>query len=86
MINPLTNHPLFIDAYYPTEKIAIEIDGPQHYKFTPLFHETVKNFKEAQFRDKVKDELLKKHGIQVIRILHPDVKEIRIKLSSIKVQ
>ena len=86
LINPLTNHPLFIDAYYPTEKIAIEIDGPQHYKFTPLFHGTVENFKEAQFRDKVKDELLKKHGIQVIRILHPDVKEIRTKLSSIKVQ
>ena len=50
-----------VDFYCSKAKLAIELDGSQHY--TP----------EAKDYDCVRTEFLKKHGITVIRILNRDV-------------
>ena len=50
-----------LDFYCSKAKLAIELDGSQHY--TP----------EAKDYDCVRTEFLKKHGITVIRILNRDV-------------
>ena len=50
-----------LDFYCSKAKIAIELDGSQHYK------------PEAREYDKQRTEFLKKHGIDVIRILNRDV-------------
>ena len=46
-----------IDFYFPKKKLAIEIDGRQHYFYKRQYESDVK-----------KDELLKSMGINVIRI------------------
>ena len=43
--NPKTNHNLYIDIYYPKFKLAIEIDGTQHYKYSSKFYKTIEDFK-----------------------------------------
>lgn len=84
--NPETNRPLFIDAYFSKEKIAIEVDGGQHYAFTKIFHQTMEDFHRIQQRDRIKDKILKEHGITVIRIRHANVKEIKNLLDKVSMQ
>ena len=50
-----------IDFYCPTLKIAIEIDGIQHY------------YQEGIAKDKFRTEYLNKQGIQVIRITNKQI-------------
>ena len=77
LINPMTNRKLFVDIYYPKLKLAIEIDGAQHYKETPFFKETLEY---RQYKDNKKDELLKENNINIIRIIKPNYKYIKEKL------
>lgn len=81
--NPKTNRPLFIDSYYKSLSLAFEFDGMQHYKYCSKFHKNMEQFKENQERNKEKDKLLKKHGIDVIRIKKGTIKEITSLLESI---
>lgn len=70
--NHKTGRNLFIDIYYPKLYLAIEIDGEQHYTPSTLF----KDFKETQYRDNIKNLLVREHGIKIIRILKPNEKYI----------
>lgn len=77
LINPKTNRHLFIDIYYPELKLAIEIDGAQHYKYISYFKETLEY---RQYKDNIKDKLLIKNGIDIIRIIKPSEEYIKEKL------
>lgn len=68
LVNPKTGKNLFLDIYYPDLNLAIEADGIQHYKYNTWFHSSFKEFKHSQYRDRIKDQLLKEHGIDVLRI------------------
>ena len=57
--------PQHLDFYFPDKKIAIEIDGLQHSKNINYFNN---NLIKNKLRDKNKDILCKKHGVQLIRI------------------
>lgn len=58
---------LFLDFYIPYKKIAIEVQGEQH--FTPVKRfGGVEYFLEQQNRDRIKKELCEKHGIKIIYI------------------
>jgi very-short-patch-repair endonuclease len=57
-----------IDIYLPDEKLGIEYDGAQHYKFCPVFHKTESDFKRQQWLDKEKERKCKEVGITLIRI------------------
>lgn len=45
---------IYIDFFIPRVKVAVEINGAQHDKFTPFFHGTKTGFTKAKERDKKK--------------------------------
>ena len=58
---------LFLDFYIPYKKIAIEVQGEQH--FTPVRRfGGIDYFKVQQERDKIKKELCDEHGIKLFYI------------------
>ncbi len=57
---------LFADFFIPSLKIMIEVNGEQHYKFTPRFHTNRMAFFKAVQRDKKKAEFCEKNGIRLI--------------------
>lgn len=46
----------YLDFYIPLLKIAIEVQGEQHFKFTPFFHGTMNGFLKAKRIDNNKKE------------------------------
>lgn len=80
LINPKTNRKMYVDFYIPSEKIAIEYDGMQHDKYIEFIHKNYKNFYYQVYRDRLKENILTKHGIKVIRIKY----EEKISIESIK--
>jgi hypothetical protein len=65
--NPKTDHLLELDGYCDKLKIAFEHNGLQHYKKTN-FHSTNKKFQDLQYRDRLKRQLCKSHGVKLIVI------------------
>lgn len=51
--------------YLPEYKIAIECQGEQHFIARPVFG-GVEALKNQQERDRIKHELCKQHGIQIL--------------------
>jgi len=47
-------------------KLAVEFNGPQHYRFNPRFHRSLKHYHSSQQRDKMKIELCKICNITLI--------------------
>lgn len=56
----------FLDFYVPLYKLAIEVHGQQHYKFTPHFHGSAANFAMAKARDTNKSEWCEINGIKLV--------------------
>jgi len=56
---------LALDVYLPEYKIAIECQGEQHFVARPVFGGT-EALKQQQERDRIKNELCKQHGIQIL--------------------
>jgi hypothetical protein len=59
---------MYLDAYFPIANLALEVDGPHHYKFIPYYHVTEAEFAASKQRDLDKDRLLTEHGIRLLRI------------------
>lgn len=68
--NPNTNRHLPVDAYYPNHKLVIEVDGKQHYKpsFVSDRYISEDELKIIQYRDSIKDDLIPKHSLKLLRI------------------
>ena len=66
--NPNTGNNMYVDYYIPKINIAFEYDGQQHNKFVKYFFKTYRDFFYAVYRDRIKERLLSKHGIALIRI------------------
>jgi hypothetical protein len=64
--NPGTTGYLEIDRYYYEQKIAIEINGQQHYKATK--HWCQDRVNDTMALDLVKKQLLKEQGVKLIEI------------------
>lgn len=62
--NPLTNAFLELDFYIPEENLAIELNGPTHYK--PIYGQA--KFLRQQRNDEIKRKLCKDFGIILIEI------------------
>jgi len=67
---------LKFDFYIPSLNMCVEYDGIQHFQFTPRFHETEQDFKEQQFRDKIKTDYCTKNNIKLIRIPYTEFDNI----------
>jgi len=59
---------LYIDFFLPNRKLAIEVDGGQHDKYTPFFHGSPQGFAAAQARDSAKNYFCKINNITLIRV------------------
>ena len=46
----------------------IEIDGAQHFQYTPFFHKTKAHFRRQKEHDIKKNKFCLKHGIPLIRV------------------
>ena len=57
-----------LDFLIPELKIAIEVDGEQHYKFNKFHHRDRAGFLRAQKRDRDKEEWCMLNNIKLIRI------------------
>lgn len=78
--NPKTNRNLYIDAYFPNNNIAFEYDGPQHFEPIDRYGGK-KSLKQTQYLDNIKNNLLKKNNIKLIRFPYykPHTRESIIK-------
>ncbi len=66
--NEVTGHNLEIDLYNDHLKLAIEVQGDQHYKFTPFFHRNKETFMLQRYRDEMKKQKCLQEGITLIEI------------------
>lgn len=66
--SPMTNMNLELDCYNEEMKIALEYNGPQHYKYTPYFHKNKKAFYAQVHRDDWKRKKCRDLGIRLIEI------------------
>lgn len=57
-----------LDVYYPSENIAFEFNGAQHYRFVPRYHRTRSDFEAQQDRDFFKAEQCRARGIILITV------------------
>lgn len=67
---------LQIDMYSPILKLAIEVDGDQHHKKSSKYYKTEQEWIDAMTRDKIKNEELPKHGIDLIRFNKKNLKQL----------
>lgn len=66
--NDVTGYNLEIDLYNDDLKLAVEVQGNQHYKFTPFFHRNKDAFLNQKYRDAMKKEKCKNKGITLIEV------------------
>lgn len=59
---------LELDFHIPDLKIAVEVQGMQHYIYTPHFHGTMESFLAQQKRDEAKRSLCDLHGVTLLVI------------------
>lgn len=62
-----------IDFYNASQKIALEVDGNQHYKYNKFFHSgSRQKFLEQLCRDDEKEKFCEKNNIKLVRISESD--------------
>lgn len=70
---PVIGTRLTIDFYNANKKIAVEVDGNQHYKFNKFFHgNSRQNFLSQLQRDDKKEYFCEINNIKLVRILETD--------------
>jgi hypothetical protein len=68
--NPKTGKNLELDCYNAELKIALEYNGVQHYKYSPYFHKSKKDFYSQVHRDDWKRAKCKDLDIKLLEIPH----------------
>lgn len=66
--NPETNHNLELDCYNEDLKIAVEYNGPQHYKWPNKCHDNIEQFEKQVNHDKLKHEMCLLNGVHLIEV------------------
>ena len=75
--NDRTKRNLELDCYNEELALAVEFNGQQHYKYTQHFHATRKDLAEIQYRDQIKQQKCREHGVHLIVVPHdkPNIEE-----------
>jgi len=66
--NEATGRNLEIDLFNKECMLAVEIQGVQHYKFSPKFHLTEQHFHDQKKRDQMKAIKCRQYGIRLIEV------------------
>jgi len=59
---------LSLDFFLPMRKLAVEVQGKQHKKFTPFFHKTKSSFDDQLKRDEEKEFFCQLNEIDLVYI------------------
>ena len=70
LVNPNTGRRLELDCYNEAMRLSFECDGIQHSQYLPHFHKCYQRYLDMKDRDILKNILVKKRGICLIRIPH----------------
>lgn len=65
------------DFFIPSQKIAIEVQGAQHYAYTKIFHKKRSDFTKAQERDRVKIKYCLANEIKLYCIPYWEIESLR---------
>jgi len=68
---------LRIDFVILELRLGVEFDGSQHYEFNGHFYDSKIAFKQAQARDKRKDELCRQANIMLVRLDEQTIKKAK---------
>jgi len=71
--NAVTGHNLELDLFNEDLRLGIEVQGKQHYVYTPFFHKNYEDFMNQKYRDELKRMMCKNNNIKLIEIPY-DVK------------
>lgn len=70
---PVAGTRMTFDFYNANKKIALEVDGNQHYKFNKFFHSNSRqNFLSQLQRDEYKEYFCEINQIRLVRIVESD--------------
>ena len=71
---PVSGSKMTIDFYNANKKIAIEVDGDQHYKYNKFFHSgSRQKFLDQIYRDELKEKFCTLNKIKLVRITESDI-------------
>lgn len=83
LVNPKTGWHLYVDFMYEDLKLAIEVDGQQHYAISNMYSRNEEKLRTVQFRDRQKELLLQNHGYKIVRLRYPKKEYIEQKLRGV---
>ena len=63
------NQVVYFDFYIPLRRLAVEVQGEQHFKYVPFFHRSIANFIKAKKLDTDKKEWCEINGITLVYFL-----------------
>jgi very-short-patch-repair endonuclease len=71
---PVLGSRMTFDFYNANKKIAIEVDGEQHYKYNKFFHGNDRHkFLQQLKRDQKKEDFCEINKIKLVRIVESDI-------------
>lgn len=79
-----TKNDLYIDMFIPSLGLMFEIQGEQHYKFNPFFHQNIAGYARANARDQEKRNWCEINGITLIELAYNETEETWINKVSLQ--
>jgi hypothetical protein len=72
IVNPKTGHRLYYDGYFPSHQVLVEVQGEQHYKYIPYWHQSEEAFEERKTLDALKVQWAQDRGYKVLVIKYDE--------------
>lgn len=70
---PMAGTKMTFDFYNANKKVVVEVQGQQHTKFTPFFHQRRSNFASQIRRDEQKSQFCELNHITLVEIYPNDI-------------
>jgi hypothetical protein len=65
-----------VDLVIKEFRVAIEVQGEQHFTFNPHFHRSMADFEQQQRRDRAKAEAIVEAGWAYIAVRHDEIEKL----------
>ena len=72
---PSRKSTLFVDFLIPSESLAVEVHGRQHFEFVAYFHGDKRGFRKSKARDKDKANWLELNSITLITLNYSETED-----------